>query len=381
MLAALAVCISASFQILLPVVPVMVERSGPQGGAGAATAALFIGAVAGELSTPWLMSRQPSKRVLVAGLLLTAVPSLVYGLPHPWVWAMIAAATTRGVGFGAAIVVSVALLSEMTATQRRGAAIGVYGLALGVPGVFVPSIGVYLLASGHAEMDALIALSSGLVGALVAIAIPNRPVHIAQASTNLLQAIGRPGMFIVVAGFVLISCSFGGVVTYAPLALPLDGIGSAASFFLISGAARALSRWFSGILCDRHPAVVILIGGAASSLGGLIILALHIGGATVLVAAVAYGAGYGAAQTAAYLAMSERGTHSDAGAVSALWNSGIDFGSSIGGTLVGVAAAKFGYDLAVWLLPVVVLVSLPLFVRAQNKNFVPLAPEVRANDR
>src|SRR5216683_2652459 len=82
LLAALAACIALNFQILLPVVPVLVERGGPHGAAGAATAALLIGAVTGELSSPWLMSRQRSTHLLVDGQLLTAVPSLVYILPH-----------------------------------------------------------------------------------------------------------------------------------------------------------------------------------------------------------------------------------------------------------------------------------------------------------
>jgi MFS family permease len=368
LLAALAVCISVAFQILLPVVPVMAEREGPHGIAGAATAALFIGAVTGELSTPWLLSWRRSTHLLVAGQLLTAVPSLVYVLPHPALVAMLAAASARGIGMGVSIVVSVTLLSELTAAHRRGTSIGYYGLALGAPGIIVPSIGVFLLARGHAEIDALIAFASGLVGVLFALTIPDRPVHIARASTNLLGAIRRPGLLIVFAGFVLTSCSFGGVITYAPVALPLNGIGSAAAFLLVLGAARAASRWLAGVLGDRMPTRIVLIGGVAASLAGLVVLALHSGGATVLIAAAAYGAGYGTTQTAVFLAMSERGTKSDAGAISALWNSGIDLGASFGGTLIGLAAASYGYVTAVWVLPVVVATSLPLFMRGRQIN-------------
>lgn len=362
LLAALAVCIAVSFQILLPVVPVMVERGGPHGAAGAATAALFIGAVTGELLTPWLMSRQRSTHLLVGGQLLTAVPSLAYLIPHPTVLAMIAAASARGLGMGVAIVVSVALLSELTAPHRRGTSIGYYGLALSAPGIIVPSIGVFLLASGHAQVDALIAFASGLTGVLFALRLPDRPVHLVRASTNLLGAIRRPGLLLVFGGFVLSSCSFGGVVTYAPVALPLNGLGSAASFLLVSGAARAASRWLAGVLSDRLPSRTVLICGVTASLAGLVVLALHNGGATVLVSAVVYGAGYGATQTAAFVAMSERGTRSDAGPISAFWNSGIDLGSSLGGALIGLAAASYGYITAVWVLPLVVATSLPLFL-------------------
>jgi predicted MFS family arabinose efflux permease len=213
-----------------------------------------------------------------------------------------------------------------------------------------------------AEIAALIAFASGLVGVLFALRIPDRPVHVARASTNLLEAIRRPGLLIVFAGFVLTSCSFGGVVTYAPVVLPLNGIGSAAAFLLVSGAARAASRWLAGVLGDRLPTRIVLISGVAASLAGLIVLALHGSAATVLIAAAVFGAGFGTTQTTAFLAMSERGTRSDSGAISALWNSAIDLGGSLGGTLIGLAAASYGYGAAVWVLPVVVAMSLPLFL-------------------
>jgi predicted MFS family arabinose efflux permease len=146
------------------------------------------------------------------------------------------------------------------------------------------------------------------------------------------------------------------------VALPLEGLGSAASFLLISGAARAAARWVAGVVGDRRPSRLVLAAGMALALGGLIVLALSTSTAAVLIAAVAYGAGYGAAQTAAFLVMSERGTRQDSGAISALWNGGIDLGSSLGGSLVGLTAAHYGYGAAAWVLPVAVAIAVPLTV-------------------
>jgi predicted MFS family arabinose efflux permease len=362
-LAGLAVFISMGFQILLPVVPVLVERDGPHGAAGAATAALFMGAVAGELATPWLMSKLRSRHVLVCAQLLSALASLVYTLPEPGSVAMISAATLRGSGLGLSIAISVAVLSELTPPHRRGATIGYYGLALSGPGIVVPSIGVLLLASRHVEVAALIACASGIVGALVALRIPDRPIHLVEGSTTLVHAMRRPGLLAVAAGFVLVSFSFGGVFTYAPISLPLAGLGSAATFLLVSGAARTIGRWLGGYLGDRRPGRAVLIGSVAAVVCGLVALALHgHNPAAVVVAAMLFGGGYGATQTAAFLAMSESGTISDAGPISALWNGGIDLGSSLGGTLVGLVAAGYGYGTAAWFLPCVVILSMPLFL-------------------
>src|SRR5207237_9542408 len=135
----LALRIAITFQLLLAVVPVLVEREGPHGVAGAAPAALFLGEVTGELSTPWVLTRWSSKRVLIAAQTLTAIPSLVYLIPRGPSWAMLAGASGRGLGMGVAIVISVALISELAAPSRRGTAIGLIGLGLSGPGIFVPS--------------------------------------------------------------------------------------------------------------------------------------------------------------------------------------------------------------------------------------------------
>src|SRR6266852_4254952 len=274
-LAGIATSVAISFNILLPVVPVLMERRGPHGAAGAATAALFVGAVAGEVLTPWLMSRWSSTRLLVVGQLMTAVPSLVYVLPPPDAWLMLVAAAARGLGMGVAIVVAVALVGEFAAPDRRGRSMGYFGFALTAPGVVVPSAAVALLGAGHA-------------------------------------------------------------------------------------AADAASRWFAGILGDRGTGRLLLLGSIGVTFVGLVALASHLNSLVVIFAAAAFGAGYGAVQTAIYLAMVARGSSDHRNNISALWNSGIDLGASLGGTLIGLAASRYGYGAAIWAFPAVVLISLPL---------------------
>jgi len=360
LLVVLAVMISGTFQILLPVVPVMVERAGPHGIGGAATAALFLGAVAGELTSPWLLTIWRGRRLMVAGQVVTAVSSLAYAVPHAGTSLMIGAAAVRGTGMGVAIVIATALIADLAHPARRGTSIGSFGVAMSVPGVFVPSLGVFLLAAGRPELDALIGCVASLVGMLAAMRLPDKPLHTSEQQANLLGAIRRPGIGIMFAGYVLASCSFGGSLTVVPLSLPLDGLGSAATYFLVAGATRAAGRGLSGVIVDRIGARTVLAGGLVISLIGLVALALHTNAAVVLLAGLCYGAGYGSIQTAAYVGMLERGTARDSGAISALWNSGIDLGSSLGGTLIGLTAAQIGYGSAAWVLPGAVLLALPL---------------------
>lgn len=361
-LACVGASFSVSFQILLPVAPVLLERSGPHGSAGAATAVLFVGAVGGELLTPWLMSRWNPSLLLITGQLLTAVSSLVFVFPRASAWQMLAATGGRGLGGGIAIVVSVALVAELATPSRRGSSIGLYGLAITAPGIAFPSMGVLLLASGRADVAGLIAFFSGLGGALLALGLRRFSLAKSEVAANLIVAMRIPGLLALFGGFVLVSCSFGGVVTYAPVALPPDGLGSAAAFLLVSGSSRAVGRWLSGMLGDHQPAQLILIGGIGLSAVALVVLALRGGPLLIIMSALAYGAGYGAVQTGAYLAMTERGGSAYSSAISAVWNSAIDLGSSLGGLLLGLSAAVSGYTNAIWIMSAVVLISLPLFL-------------------
>jgi len=361
-LAGIATAVAIGFNMLLPVVPVLVERRGPHGAAGAATAALFAGAVAGELVSPWLMSRWSSSRLLVGGQLLTALPSLVYLLPRPDVSLMLAAAAARGLGMGVAIVVSVALVGEFAEPHRRGRTIGYIGAALSAPGIVLPSVAIWLLEAGRVDADALITFAAGVAGALLVFKLPrSRPAE-PRAPSNLITVFRRPGLALIFVGFVLVSSSFGAIVTFAPVALPAAGVGSAAAFLFVAGVARAASRWLAGVLGDRRPGRLVLAGGIAVTLVGLVGLAVRTNPAVVLFAGLAFGAGFGAVQTAAYLAMTARGGSGDRNAVSALWNSGIDLGASLGGSLLGVAAARYGYGAAIWAVPAVVLVGLPIIL-------------------
>lgn len=355
--------------------PVLTERNGPYGVAGAATAALFIGAVIGEFLTPWLMLLGSPARLMIVGQLLTAVASLAYLVPRLVAWQMVAAAGARGLGIGVAIVVSVALITELAAPSRLGRSIGYFGLAIGAPSIAFPSIGVSLLASGHSDVAVSIAFLDGLGGALVAWRWRRHLVAKVRVATNPLVAVRRPGLLALFVGFVLVSCSFGGVITYAPIVLLLDGFGSAAMFLLVSGASRTASRWLSGLIGDYQPARLILVSGVGLSAAGLVALATRGGPIAIMIAAAAYGTGYGAVQTGAYLAMTARGGSYSSSATSALWNIAIDLGGSVRGILIGLSAALYGYLNAVWAIPAVLLMSLPLFWWSRKLSSFPLASE------
>lgn len=356
--------LSVSFQIVLPVVPVLLERRGPNGAGGAATAALFIGMVGGELVTPWLQSKVGISKLLIAGAMVLAIPSLVYARPliSP-TWVLLATAG-RGFGVGVTLVVCAVLATAYSPSKSSGRAIGYLGLATGIPGVAVPSIGLWLLGLGRTDLVGLLAFSSALMGGLLGFAIQPRTSPPSLAAVNLIVAIRRPGLGLIVASLGLASCTFGGIVTFIPIALPVSGASSAALFFLLFGSYRAVGRWLSGLLGDFHSGRRVFSVGLALSAGGLVAVAGRPEPELVLLGAIVYGLGLGAVQTGAYICLAERSPASESTWVSALWNSALDIGSATGGVMLGLGAAFYGFSNAFWLMPLLVLVSLPVLAMA-----------------
>jgi len=182
-------------------------------------------------------------------------------------------------------------------------------------------------------------------------------------------ALRRPYMLVTFIAFLFVNCSFGAAITYAPVALPARGLGTAATFLLVMGVSRTVSRWFSGRLGDVHPARAILVFGTALSLAGIFTLGFsHITSILVLIAAALYGIGQGGVQTGAFIAMSDGGDGSNSSAISALWNIGIDLGSSMGGILLGLTAARYGYAASIWVVFAVLFIALPLFMRSAGSE-------------
>jgi predicted MFS family arabinose efflux permease len=260
--------------------------------------------------------------------------------------------------------VCLALVTRLTSSKRRGTAVGYFGLITGTPSVIFPSIGLWLLGANHLELAVAVSFFAAAIGAVLGLFV-RLPRSVATGGgTNILVAIRRPGILVIFISLALFSSAYGGVFTYIPLSLTASGLGSAAQFFLISGACRAVGRWLFGLLGNSRSGRQILIGGIALATIGLSAVAVSVQPYFVLFAAVAYGLGSGAVQTGSYLSLAERSTPSEWDMVSALWNIALDFGSAAGSAVMGLAAATYGYSLGVWLMPAIVALSLPMVVRA-----------------
>ncbi|MCA1728672.1 MAG: MFS transporter [Actinobacteria bacterium] len=101
------------FQLLLSVVPLYAdEAGGGSSGAGFATAAFMFSTVFAQIQMPRVLYRFGYRVVLAVGLLFLGLPAFFYAATQALV-SILAVTLLRGVGFGIATVVFVALMVEL----------------------------------------------------------------------------------------------------------------------------------------------------------------------------------------------------------------------------------------------------------------------------
>jgi predicted MFS family arabinose efflux permease len=277
---------------------------------------------------------------------------------------MLLMAGVRGLGFGTAVVTGAVIVAELAPSGARGRAVGNLGLAIGLASMVSPSIGLLMLNSLGA---AVVFGVTGVVALLGVFAIDGadrgrtRPV---TKPVQVTEGLRQPALAIPVAALALLTVTYGGLVSYGPHLLDAVGWGSAASFFVVYGAGRAVSRWLAGRSADRFGPRKVILPGVTLVVAGLWLLSVSARAAPafVVTAALLYGVGAGMAQSAAFVAMLARARQAQVPLVSTLWNLSYDGGVSIGGAALGLLAASSGETAVLSSLPAVSAVALLLFL-------------------
>ncbi|MBV9169842.1 MAG: MFS transporter [Chloroflexi bacterium] len=360
-----AVCTFLNVPALMTVAPVVAQSTSGRAGDGGLITAVFSGAtVLAELSMPSLMGRIRPGRLFAIALALIGGGSLAHllsGTSSPW---MMLLAAVRGLGFGTAVVTGAVLVTELAPSGARGRAIGNLGLAIGGASMVSPSLGLLLLSSFGPNVVFALTGTIALVGIFAVDSVDRGLPRPVTRPIQVTEGLREPGLAIPVAALALLTVTYGGLVSYGALVLDPVGWGSAASFFFLYGAGRAVSRWLAGRGADRLGARRVILPGMGLALVGLLLLTLTAAREPLLVAlaGLLYGGGAGMAQSAAFVGMLGRAKQTQVPLVSTLWNLAYDGGVSIGGAALGVLAATSGETAVLWSLTPVAAVAFLLFL-------------------
>ena len=352
-----------SMYLLTSVVPLYLAANGSGGiGAGLSTGAMMLSAVAVELLVPRMLARWGHQLVLGLGLILLGAPSLVL-LATASLPLVLTVCIVRGAGLAILVVGAVALVADITPAHRRGEALGVYGVAVGIPAVIGLPLGVYLTnLIGFDALFVVAALSS--LGVLGLLAGMPRAAGAEEQHVKVLGGLRGSGLLMPTLVFAAVTVAAGISVTFLPLAVAEDKHSLVATALLLQAAAAPGARWLAGRYGDRvgparllAPALMLATLGA----GALVLIGNSV---AILAGSVLFGIGFGAAQNLTISLMYNRVDRSRYGQVSALWNLAYDGGWGIGAMVFGVVVSGVGFATAFALTAVVVAAAVVPAVRA-----------------
>ncbi|WP_329003369.1 MFS transporter [Kribbella sp. NBC_00709] len=352
-----------SMYLLTSVVPLYLAANGSGGvGAGLSTAAMMFSAVAVELLVPRMLARWGYQVVLGLGLVLLGAPSLVL-LTSAALPLVLAVCIVRGAGLAILVVGAVALVADLTPPTRRGEALGVYGVAVGVPAVIGLPLGVYLTnVIGFGALFILAAIAS-LAGLIALVGLPAK-MSTEEQHVKVLGGVRRSGLLSPTMIFAAVTVAAGISVTFLPLAVAGDKHSLVATALLLQAIGAPIARWLAGRYADRvgpakllAPALVLAAAGA----GSLVFLPSTI---AILVGSTCFGIGFGAAQNLTLTLMYNRVDRSRYGQVSALWNLAYDGGWGAGAMIFGAIVGGVGFAAAFALTAAVVAAAVVPAVRA-----------------
>ena len=360
-----------NFYLLISVVPLYLAEAGWGGaGAGMSTGVMMAATVATELVMPILVARFGYRALVGAGLVLMGLPALLLttsaALPL-----VLLVCVARGVGLAIMFVADTALVALVVPAHRRGEALGLTGIVIGVQAVIGLPLGVQLNHWFGHDVVFVLAAVAALSGLAALPGLPRRDGLVVPAEAgrvgDVVRALGRGDLRRPTMVFAAVAVAGGVVATFLPLSAA-DGRGSlVAAALLVQAAGAPLARWWAGRYGDRHGHGRLLVPSVLLTAIGAAALVWLDNPVAVLAGMALFGLGFGAAQNVTMAMMFERVPAAEYGRVSALWNIAYDGGWGLGAVAFGAVVGTTGYPLAFGLVAMVLVTALVPARRASNR--------------
>ena len=370
----------SGYAVLLTVAPLWaVEGGATTAGSGLVNGVLLLATVLTQLLVPRALRRFGWGPVLAVGLVLLGVPGVLLSLGDG-LGVVLGLSAVRGVGFGVLTVTGSAAVAALVGAERRGEAIGAYGLAVAVPNLVLLPAGPWIAESlGYWVAFALSALP--LVGIPAALRLASQlrlsapDLHPGTAvspdhsnpdprdpESAAYRRLLRPMLLL-----LAVTLAGGAVITFTPQMV--DSPSVAAGGLLLMGLSAALSRWRVGVFADRYGpqrflvplvpltgvAMALVSWSVASSDGARV--------GSFLVAMLLIGLCYGGLQNLTLLISFTAVSRRHHNLASAVWNVGFDAGTALGSVAVGVIAQLTSFATAFLIAGAFAVATLPLALR------------------
>lgn len=311
---------------------------------------LLLRPVAGRLA-----DHRGRKPTVVVGSALVAIGGFMYLLPLGVV-GLIAARLVLGAGEGAVFTAGSAWIVDLAPLERRGRVIGLYGLSVWAGLSVGPLLGELVQQTSGYTAVWLLAGALPLIGAVIAIRIPDpfQPSPRIEEEDHPLIAreAVRPG-----AALALGAIGYGTIAAFVVLLLEARGVGHGATVFGAFATMVVLTRLVGGDLPDRVGPARVAVAAACVEAAGLATLGVAHSLPVALGGALAMGGAFSLLYPALSLIVVSSVSDRRRGAALGTFTAFFDAGVGLGAPLAGAAAALSSYEGAFFLSAAIALVS------------------------
>jgi MFS family permease len=353
------------FQLLLPVVPLYATSLGAREAHVGfimgifALAAMVLRPLAGDLADR--LGRRPLVLLGTAIFMLAPVGYAIVGT----IPGLLVVRLFHGAGMGFGPTAATVIATDLTPPTRRGAAMGVYGLASAVALAVGPFAGGELVHRIGFVPTFLVATAIEVAALTLAWTLPEtRPaaglpqVRVEAAPGPMAAAPGPLARFwrrwfstaaVYPSALVLtLYVSYGGLAALLPLFAERRQLGNPGLFYTVYALVSLAVRSPAGRLSDRLGRRAVIAPALATSAASLALLGLAASQGAFLAAAALYGVGFGAAQPALLAMTADRAPPGERGRAMGTLYTAWELGISGGAMLLGLSATTLGYEATWW---------------------------------
>ncbi len=266
----------AFYSAIVPLLPAYEHRFGiSKAAAGLLAGSYAAGTLLGALPSGWIAAHVGARRVVVAGMVVTAVATLAFAFARS-VPALDATRFLQGLGGAFTWTGALGWLLACTPATQRGRTIGT-AMGAALVGLLVgPALGAVAREAGaEIPFSAVAAVGALLVAAAVAQPAPPRSIGGDRLLvTALANARIRAGMALV----AVLAGVFGALNLLSPLQLDRLGAGGVAigATFLVAAAIEGVAQVAIGRVADRRGrALPLRVGFAVAAIAMLVLPLAH----------------------------------------------------------------------------------------------------------
>jgi MFS family permease len=333
-------CFYLSFYFILPVMPLYVAGLGGTSSEIGLIIGLF--AMMAMLMRPpsgWLIDTRGTRPILFVGMAIFLLASLGY-IALRSVRPILALRLFHGIGMGLFPTAATVVIAELAPPDRRGEAMGWFGIANSLGLVLGPVLGP--LVAAQLGFPALFLLAAGVAGLGMAC------ICLVPGGTRPTRPAGppRPGDFFSRAALLpstillLLYIPYGMVLAFIPLVATARGLENPGFFYAAFAVAMILVRAKAGEMSDRRGRPAVIVPGMIVTGLSLLVFWMTTGTVGVLVGGAILGIGFGSAQPALMALTTDRVTPAERGKAMGTfytaWEVGIASGAAGAGWLLAI---------------------------------------------